>query len=54
MQKKVVNILIADDEPRIRRAMRSVFEQESFNVSEACDGYECLLSVKKNRILLTK
>ena len=48
MQKKVVNILIADDEPRIRKAMRSIFEQESFNVSEACDGYECLVSVKKN------
>lgn len=48
MQKTVVNILIADDEPAIRRALRSVFEQESFNVSEACDGYGCLLSVKKN------
>ena len=48
MQKTVVNILIADDEPAIRRALRSVFEQESFNVFEACDGYGCLSSVKKN------
>lgn len=36
------HILIADDEPRIRLALRSCLEAEGYRVQEAADGYEAL------------
>ena len=38
-------ILIADDEPRIRLALRSCLEAEGYRVDEAVDGYEALDSI---------
>jgi len=35
-------ILIADDEPRIRLALRSCLEAEGYEIEEACDGIEAL------------
>lgn len=35
-------MLIADDEPRIRLALRACLEAEGYDVAEASDGYEAL------------
>src|SRR5882724_11745639 len=38
-------ILVADDEPRIRLALRSCLEAEGYSVEEAADGVEALDAV---------
>ena len=35
-------VLIADDEPAIRRALREILEFEGYDIAEAVDGNEAL------------
>ena len=40
-------LLIADDEPSIRRTLREILEYEDFVVDEATDGNEALSMIRK-------
>ena len=42
-------ILVVDDEPSIRRALREIFEYEGFGVEEAVDGEEALARLRAGR-----
>lgn len=42
-------ILIVDDEPAIRRALRDVLEFEKYEVTEASNGTECLVKLKQGK-----
>lgn len=48
MQKEKAHILVSDDEPYMRRQLRSVLEAEGHQVTEARDGLECFCLVRKN------
>jgi two-component system KDP operon response regulator KdpE len=43
------NILIVDDEPQIRRVMRSTLSSQGYTVTEAKTGEEALDSIRKER-----
>jgi two-component system, NtrC family, nitrogen regulation response regulator NtrX len=45
-QKTVARILIADDEPAIRRAFKDILANEPYEVDLAIDGDDCLEKVK--------
>lgn len=45
-------ILIVDDEPAVRSALREILEYEDYEVCEASNGLEALEVVKEERILL--
>jgi two-component system, NtrC family, nitrogen regulation response regulator NtrX len=45
-KKTVARILIADDEPSIRRAFKDILENEPYEVDLAIDGDDCLAKVK--------
>ncbi|HLG05634.1 MAG TPA: ATPase, T2SS/T4P/T4SS family [Gemmatimonadales bacterium] len=40
------HILVADDDPQMRRLVRSILERDGYRVSEAADGLEALESVE--------
>ena len=43
------DILVADDEPHITRALAFVLQQEGYHVSLACDGAEALTLIREQR-----
>jgi DNA-binding NtrC family response regulator len=50
MKKNIAaHILIVDDEPQIRRSLKSVLEMEPYEVDEAIDGTDCLAKVKQKK-----
>jgi len=44
-----VNILVVDDEPQIRRVMRSTLSSQGYTVTDARTGEEALDSIRKER-----
>ena len=46
--QKLANILIVDDDPDIREAVKIVLETQPYELTFASDGEECLEQVKKN------
>jgi two-component system KDP operon response regulator KdpE len=46
---KGANILVVDDEPQIRRVMRSTLSAEGYVITEATSGEEGIASVRKER-----
>jgi two-component system, NtrC family, nitrogen regulation response regulator NtrX len=48
-QKIVAQILIADDEPSIRRAFKDILNCEPYEVDVAIDGDDCLAKVKSKQ-----
>lgn len=49
MDGGAASILVADDDPQMRKLLRVSLERESFNVDEALDGYDCLAKVDGKR-----
>ena len=50
MKKNIAaHILIVDDEPQIRRALKSVLEMEPYEVDEAIDGVDCVSKIKQKK-----
>ncbi len=45
--QKLANILIVDDDPDIREAVKIVLETQSYELTFASDGEECLEQVKR-------
>ena len=45
-----VRILVADDDPQMRRLIKSVLQREGFEVVEAVDGLDALEAVERSRI----
>ncbi len=45
--QKLANILVADDDPDIREAVKIVLETQPYGLAFASDGEECLERVKK-------
>ena len=43
-------ILVADDDPQMRRLIKSVLQREGFEVVEAVDGLDALEAVERSRI----
>ena len=46
---KTATILVVDDEPQIRRVMRTTLTAEGYSVIEACDGVEALGKLRSDR-----
>jgi two-component system alkaline phosphatase synthesis response regulator PhoP len=44
-----IDILIADDEPHIVRALSFVFEREGFSIETASDGADALRKIKETK-----
>ncbi|MEZ4907245.1 MAG: sigma-54 dependent transcriptional regulator [Saprospiraceae bacterium] len=44
----MARILIVDDDHGIRKTLRNILEFEKFEVSEANDGFDCLIKIKRN------
>lgn len=42
-------LLIADDEPGVRRLVRMTLESESYEILEACDGAEALAMAREHK-----
>ena len=50
MKKNIAaHILIVDDEAYIRRTLKSVLENEPYEVDEAVDGVDCLSKIKQKK-----
>ena len=50
MKKNIAaHILIVDDESYIRRTLKSVLENEPYEVDEAVDGVDCLAKIKQKK-----
>jgi len=47
--QKLANILIVDDDPDVREAVKIVLETQPYELIFASNGEECLEQVKKNR-----
>jgi len=47
--QKLTNILIVDDDPDVREAVKIVLETQPYQLTFASNGEECLEQVKKNR-----
>ena len=47
--QKLANILIVDDDPDVREAVKIVLETQPYQLTFASNGEECLEQVKKNR-----
>ena len=45
----MAKILIVDDEAGIRRILRDILELEKYNITEAANGVEALVKVKKEK-----
>lgn len=45
----MARVLIVDDEGSIRRTLRDILEFEKYEVSEAANGQECLVALKKEK-----
>jgi CheY-like chemotaxis protein len=45
-----VRILLADDDPQMRRLIKSVLQREGFEVVEAVDGLDALEAVERSRV----
>ncbi|RMF01533.1 MAG: sigma-54-dependent Fis family transcriptional regulator [Bacteroidetes bacterium] len=45
----MARILVVDDEPQIRRALRDILEFEKHKVVEAANGTECLVKLKQGK-----
>ena len=43
-----VTILVVDDEPLLRRLLRSMLERSGFDVDEAQDGHDALSKIRDN------
>ena len=50
--QKLANILIVDDDPDIREAVKIVLETQPYELTFASDGEECLEQVKKNTLMI--
>jgi two-component system KDP operon response regulator KdpE len=48
-QKQALKILVVDDEPQVRRALRAVLNGYGCTVIESADGEEALAEVKADR-----
>jgi len=46
--QKLANILIVDDDPDVREAVKIVLETQPYELTFASNGEECLEQVKKN------
>ena len=46
--QKLANILVVDDDPDIREAIKLVLEAQPYELAFASNGEECLEQVKKN------
>jgi len=46
--QKLANILIVDDDPDVREAVKIVLETQPYQLTFASNGEECLEQVKKN------
>ena len=44
----MARILIVDDDQSIRNTLRNILEFEKYLVDEACDGFDCLIKLKRN------
>jgi len=47
MTSRRLDVLLVDDDPRIRRALRGVLEDEGHSVDEAADGAQALATLEK-------
>jgi len=47
--QKLANILIVDDDPDVREAVKIVLETQPYELTFASNGEECLEQVKKSR-----
>jgi len=47
--QKLANILIVDDDPDVREAVKIILETQPYELIFASNGEECLEQVKKNR-----
>jgi len=47
--QKLANILIVDDDPDVREAVKIILETQLYELIFASNGEECLEQVKKNR-----
>ena len=45
-----IRILVADDDPQMRRLIKSVLQREGFDVVEAVDGLDALEAVERSRV----
>jgi len=45
-----LRILVADDDPQMRRLIKSVLQREGFEVVEAVDGLDALEAVERSRV----
>ncbi len=45
-----IKILVADDDPQMRRLIRSILERDGFEVTEAADGLDALESVEAHPV----
>jgi DNA-binding response OmpR family regulator len=45
-------VLVADDDPQMRRLIKGVLEREGFEVIEACDGLDALDAIVRGGISL--
>jgi DNA-binding response OmpR family regulator len=43
-------ILVADDDPQMRRLIRSILERDGFEITEAADGLDALESVESHPV----
>jgi DNA-binding response OmpR family regulator len=43
-------ILVADDDPQMRRLIRSILERDGYEVTEAVDGLDALESVERHPV----
>ena len=46
--QKLANVLVVDDDPDIREAIKIVLETQSYELTFASNGEECLEQVQKN------
>ncbi|GAH58930.1 unnamed protein product, partial [marine sediment metagenome] len=46
--QKLANILIVDDDPDVREAVKIILETQPYELIFASNGEECLEQVKKN------
>jgi CheY-like chemotaxis protein len=45
-----IRVLVADDDPQMRRLIRSILERDGFEVTEAADGLDALESVESRPV----
>ena len=44
----MARILIVDDDNSIRNTLRNILEFEKYQIEEACDGFDCLIKIKRS------